>query len=238
MATVKAGKAAHVISRAEMARRLGVTRAAVTRACKPSGRLAPALAGSGVNVLHPAATKWLSQRKAAAAAAAPRSVDLPPEAPIPVDEGDVDELAPARLTAAELELALGPEKTVDLDELAALLNRITERFGDLATVQPHVKCRKLLEEARKAAMLRERIEGRLIARTTVVRMVGHIDSAFRQLLTDAPRTIATRLSAPDMAAAVAMIRDVMGQALEAARDHMVASLEADDPMLPLAEAAE
>lgn len=230
---------AHVISRAEMARRLGVSRAAVTRACKEGGRLAPAVSGSGVNVLHPAATKWLAQRKAAAAAASPPTpaVDLPPEAPIPVDD-DAVEPAPGQLTAAELELALGPEKTIDLDELAALLNRITERFGELAAVQPHVKCRKILEEARKAEMLRQRIEGRLIARTTVIRMLDHIDVAFRLLLTDAPRTIATRLSAPDMAAATALIRDVMSQHLEAARDHMQASLAADDPMAPLAEAAE
>jgi hypothetical protein len=230
--------AAHIISRAEMARRLGVSRAAVTRACKEGARLAPAVSGSGVNVLHPAATRWLAQRKAAAAAAAPASVDLPPEAPIPVDESDLDSPAPGRLTAAELELALGPEQTVDLDELARLLNVITERFGELTAVQPHVKCRKMLEEARKAAMLRERIEGRLIARTTVVRMVDHVDVAFRLLLTDAPRTIATRLSAPDMPGATAMIRDVMSQHLSAARDHMAASLEADDAMAPLAEAAE
>jgi hypothetical protein len=232
-------KAAHIISRAEMARRLGVSRAAVTRACKGGGRLEPSCSGSGVNVLHPAATRWLAQRKALAAAASPPtpSVDLPPEAPIPVDEIDIDP-GPARATAAELELALGPEKTVDLDELARLLNQITERFGDLATVQPHVKCRKMLEEARKAEMLRQRIEGRLIARTTVIRMIGHIDIAFRLLLTDAPRTIATRLSAPDMAAATAMIRDVMSQQLAAARDHMEASLAADDPMAPLAEAAQ
>ena len=127
---------------------------------------------------------------------------------------------------------------VDLDELGSLLSTITERFGELAAVQAHVRCRKLLEEARKAEMIRQRIEGRLIARTTVLRMVDHIDVAFRLLLSDAPRSIATRLSAPDMAAATAMIRDVMGQSLEAARDHMLAALEADDPMMPLAEAAE
>ncbi len=235
----KAADAAHIVSRAEMARRLGVSRAVVTRACKPGARLAPAVSGSGINILHVESTRWLAQRKALAAAAAPASVDLPPEAPIPVDdEGEGERTGPRRLTAGELELALGTEKTVDLDELARLLNVITERFGELATIQPHVKCRKMLEEARKAAMLRERIEGRLIARTTVIRMIDHVDVAFRLLLTDAPRTIATRLSAPDMAAATAMIRDVMSQQLEAARDHMAASLEADDAMAPLMEAAE
>jgi hypothetical protein len=35
-----------------------------------------------------------------------------------------------------------------------------------------------------------------------------------------------------------LIRDVMSQHLDAALAHMIASLEADDPMMPLMEAAE
>jgi hypothetical protein len=87
-------------------------------------------------------------------------------------------------------------------------------------------------------MLRERVAGRLIARTTVLRMIDHVDAAFRLLLTDAPRAIATRLGCADMPGAAALIRDVMGQQLDAAQSHMTAALDADDPMAPLAEAAE
>jgi hypothetical protein len=223
----------HVISRAEMARRLGVTRAAVTRACRAGGRLAPAVAGTGINALHDAARLWIAQRKVVTAAAAA----LPPlEAPIPVDGDEEPAPVPPR---AELERELGPARlSTDLDDLAEPLGRLTSIYGDARDFERWVKCRKILSEAQKAEMLRDRIDGRLIARTTVVRMVDHVDVAFRLLLADAPRTIATRLSCPDMAGATAMIRDIMSQALAAAREQMAAALEADDPMVPLAEAAE
>lgn len=228
--------AAHLISRAEMARRLGVSRAAVTRACKAGGRLAGALSGSGVNVLHDDARRWLVQRKAATAAAKATLQPLA-DGPIPVDDEADDEAS--RPPAAELERELGPVLLgTDLDDLAEPLTALTERYGDAPAFAAWVKCRKMLEEARKAEMLRARIEGRLIARTTVIRMLERIDQAFRLLLSDAPRTIATRLSAPDVPGATALIRDLMTPFLEAALDQVVAALEADDPMQPLAEAAE
>jgi hypothetical protein len=238
-----------VISRADMARRLGVSRAAVTRACKAGGRLAPAVSGSGVNCLHDAARLWLAQRKPGLVSgpSSPRSAAArPPSAPIPVDEaepGDPEDGPPP--SPDELERELGPHLGSDLDALAEPLGQLTELgarlqtlYGEARDFERWVKCRKLLEEARKAEHLRGRIEGRLIARTTVVRMVDHADVAFRLLLSDAPRTIATRLSCPDIPAATAMIRELMSQALSAAREQMAAALEADDPMVPLAEAAE
>jgi hypothetical protein len=232
-----------VISRAEMARRLGLSRPSVTKACRPGGRLASAVKGVGVNCLHPTAKRWLADRKARAALPPP---PLPPpvEPGIPVDAPDPpddDELASGERTGP-----VGPEQLVgawldrgslDLDDLSEPLTRLTERYGSAPELAAYVKCRKILEEARRAEMLRERIAGRLIARTTVVRVVDHVDSAFRILLTDAPRAIATRLGCADMPAATALIRDIMSQHLEAAQSHMVASLEADDPMAPLMEAA-
>jgi hypothetical protein len=144
---------------------------------------------------------------------------------------------PAR-PIAELEFELGPRQSTDLAELAEPLTTLTEKYGDARDFERWVKCRKMLEEARKAEMLRERIEGRLVARTSVVRMLDHVDVGFRLLLSDAPRSIATRLAAQDMTTATALVRDVMTQILSAARDHMAASLAADDPMAPLLEAAE
>jgi hypothetical protein len=226
---VAASRPAHVITRAEMARRLGVTRSAVTRACRPGSRLALAVSGKGVNVLHGQSRAWLAQRAAA------QVEPLPLEGGIPVDDGETAEAK--RLPLDELERQLGARQFTNLEELAEPLTTLTERYGDARELAAWVKCRKMLEEARKAQMLRARIEGRLIARTTVVRMIDHIDVAFRLLLSDAPRTIATRLSTPDMPAATALIRDVMQQVLGAARDHMAASLAADDEMAPLMEAA-
>jgi hypothetical protein len=241
---------AHVITRAEMARRLGLSRASVTKACRPGGRLAAAVQGTGVNALHPTARRWLADRKARvaplAALAAPELGATPEphlddpirvDAPDPPDDDEPGEGRTGPALVAELGAWLdggGP----DLADLSEPLTTLTERYGSAPAMSGWVKCRKTLEEARKAEMLRERVAGRLIARTTVVRMIDHAAAAFRILLSDAPRTIATRLGATDMPTATALIRDVMSQHLTAAQSHMAASLEADDPMAPLMEAAE
>jgi len=223
----KAGKTrtpAHLITRSEMARQLGVTRPAVTQACRPKGRLHPACVGKSINVLHEAARRWLGERAA-------RTKDLPP---IPMDDGE----RPSDRPIADLEQELGPRQSTNLADLAEPLTTLTETYGEVRAFDGWVKCRKTLEEARKAAMLRQRIEGRLVPRTTVVLMLGHVDVAFRLLLSDAPRSIATHLQPQDMTAATTRIRDVMSQLLVACREHMAAALEADDTMAPLLEAAE
>jgi hypothetical protein len=270
----------HLISRAEMARKLGLSRPAITKACREGGRLANACAGSSINMLHPDAQRWLLERapelalpeirehQADAATPARATPRRPPPARAPEPEPGLDEPpAPAPRAARrrpapppppvelppiavdddepepprpidELERELGTRGFTNLAELAEPLTVLTERYGNAKEFEGWIRGRKALEEARKAQMLRERIEGRLIARTTVVRMVDHIDTAFRLLLSDAPRAIATRIAPQDVAATAALIRDVMSQHLVACRTKMDDSLAADDPMAPLAEAAE
>lgn len=219
-----------MISRAEMARKLGVSRAAVTQACHEGGRLHAACEGNSVNVLHKAARAWLFEREGV------RLEQLPAEPipPIEVDEGPEEPQRPVD----SLEEELGPLLRIDLAQIAEPLTRLTERYGEVREFEAWVRTRKALEEARKAEMLRERIEGRLIARTTVNRMVEHVDAAFRLLLSDAPRAIATRIAPQEVASVAALVRDVMSQHLKSCLEHMDQSLAADDPLAPLAEAAE
>jgi hypothetical protein len=223
----------NLISRAEMARRLGVSRAAVTQACQEGGRLHAACEGTSVNVLHKAARAWLFQREGL------RLEQLPPQPPEPIPpiEVDADPEEPQR-PVDSLEAELGPLLRVDLAKIAEPLTRLTERYGEVREFEGWVRSRKALEEARKAEMLRERIEGRLIARTTVNRMLEHMDVAFRLLLSDAPRAIATRIAPQEVPSVAALVRDVMSQHLKSCREHMDQSLAADDPLAPLAEAAE
>lgn len=304
--------AAHLITRAEMARRLGISKPAITKACRDGGRLAPACQGSSINMLHEAAQRWLVERAgcldeaegsaparpraapAPAPAPAPRApeprtrrapraaprdpaprdsmpaaapsaravasrapdpgapprepgparpssrrrpapapppVELPP---IPVDDDEPEDAQ----SIEDLEAELGPRKWTNLAELAEPLTVLTEHYGDAREFESWIRGRKALEEARKAQMLRERLEGRLIARTTVVRMFEHLDTAFRLLLQDAPRAIATRLAPQEVATVAALVRDVMSQHLVTCRDKLDGSLASDDPLAPLAEAAE
>ena len=69
-------------------------------------------------------------------------------------------------------------------------------------------------------------------------MIQKIDDAFRLMLTDAPRTIATQIAPTDMARCTQVVRDVLEQILSKGRDQMLMSLRADDPLAPLMEAAE
>jgi hypothetical protein len=275
----------HLISRAEMARRLGISRPAITKACRDGGRLAPACKGNSINVLHEVAQRWLVDRagvldqvdgatparatreqldeppsRAAAgsrsgsgtAAAASIPVEIPEQraraqrrrpapAPDPLElepiEVDGDEPEAAR-SIEDLEAELGPREWTDLGELAEPLTVLSERYGNAKDFEGWIRARKALEEARKAQMLRERIEGRLIARTTVVRAFDHVDTAFRLLLSDAPRAIATRIAPQDVATVAALVRDVMSQHLDACKGKIDLSLASDDPLAPLAEAAE
>lgn len=166
-------------------------------------------------------------------APAPPPVELPP---IAVDD---DEPEDGRGRSIEdLEAELGQKKWTNLAELAEPLTALTERYGDAREFESWIRGRKALEEARKAQMLRERLEGRLIARTTVVRMFDHLDTTFRLLLSDAPRAIATRIAPQDVATVAALVRDVMSQHLVACRSKLDVSLASDDPMAALAEAAE
>lgn len=275
----------HLISRAEMARRLGISRAAITKACRAGGRLAPACKGGAVNMLHAAAQQWLVERAgsldvehqedgatperataeqlgraSSPARSTPRRASpepeplpparstprrrpppAPPPAPpleLPPIEVDEDAEHEGEQSIEDLEADLGERQWTDLGELAEPLTVLTERYGDAREFESWIRGRKALEEARKAQMIRERLEGRLIARTTVVRMIEHVDAAFRLLLSDAPRAIATRIAPQEVAAVAALVRDVMSQHLVACRGKLDQSLASDDPMAPLAEAAE
>lgn len=261
---------AHLITRAEMARQLGVSRPAVTNACKPGGRLAAACDGNSINVLHADAQRWLVERARSldqvdgatparatreqlderapepeldelppAPARTPRRKPAPAPAPVELPPIGIDEDEPeASRSIEDLEDQLGSHRGVDLAGLAEPLTVLTERYHDAKEFESWIRARKALEEARKAQMIRERLEGRLIARTTVVRMFEHIDTAFRLLLSDAPRSIATRIAPQDVAGVAALVRDVMSQHLVACRGKIDVSLASDDPMAPLAEAAE
>lgn len=230
----KARPARELISKAEMARRLGYTPAAVSHSLREGGRLVPALVGNRINVRHEAAQLWLAESEALKAAK--EAINAMKAMAIPVEPEEVESVAP---TAAEAEAALGPWRSqLDLDSLTEPLQTLTDLYGDAAEMQKWVMFRKHLSGAREAEKKLDRLAGRLISRTAVQRMLAHLDVCFRLLLTDAPRKIATRIAPDDMVTVSAVVRDAMEQILEAAKAQMMTALAADDPTMPLAEAAE
>jgi DNA-binding transcriptional regulator YdaS (Cro superfamily) len=220
-----------VISRAEMARRLGVSPPAVTQACRQGQRLYEARSGRGIDVTHDAAVRWLAVRSAASKKLEPQLADPIP----PVEEAEPVE---AEQSVDELQHDLGPWRAqIDLASLVEPLGILTEKYGEAREFGHWVQQRKNLAAAMKEEMLQARVAGRLIARTTVERMLEKIDVAFRLLLSDAPRTIATRIDPNNMVATSAIVREQIEQILQASRAQMIESLNADDPLAPLVEAS-
>lgn len=88
MLTVESQK---LVSRAELARLKGVSRGAVTRACRPGGALFAARAADRVDLAHPACRAWLGLPPRADG---PRRLvtfeDLSAETGIPVEELERD----------------------------------------------------------------------------------------------------------------------------------------------------
>lgn len=132
-------------SQAGMARRRGVTRGAVSQACRPGCALHPALLpGGDVDRAHPAARKWLREPRIAetmSAAELSRATRLPLAevqraftvelAPAVLPPHLVDAVAFARLSGAhvarvltdlehELLPAVTPDRWIDITHVAAL----------------------------------------------------------------------------------------------------------------------
>jgi hypothetical protein len=263
-------RATNLVTKTELARRLGVTKGCITQAVRPGGKIHAALVGKMVDVDHESVRRWFLSRDAAAAmnavvhkhhsdnvllttaphmAAASKTSRSPSEPPTArtnpkpsmpsEDRTDTPSEPPPDQSASEIEAELGPwREQVDLADLEEPLKTLTEKYGEARDFGNWVQQRKNLAAARKEEMQQARVAGRLIARTTVQNMISHIDVAFRLLLTDAPRKIATQVAPQDMPRTAALIRDTMGQMLDAAKAHLIQSLQNDDPLANLLEAAE
>lgn len=211
--------AGSLVSRAELARRLQVSKSAVSKECKPGGRIHAAIVGTGIDQGHPDVQRWMSIRRA-------QEADYSPPEPEPG----------ARVDEPEPEPIAEPQ-----DLLHVLTTQRPEPIEDVkdpAIVERWVRTHKLTEEAIKAKRLRERVERSLIPKATFDRFFGAIETSVRLLLSDTPRALAIRLDPGRQVELSAMVRDLMSQHLTTMMDRIVAILEADDPTDPLVEVAE
>lgn len=237
-----------LITKSELARRLGVSGATLTKACKPDGKLRRAMVGDKIDVEHEDVVRWTTER--AARAAVEEQLNRVRQPPPPTANEvtlrtlvaattSKEEAEPeAARSAAELERDLGPlRERIDLDSLEEPLATLTEKYGDAKEMSAWVQARKNLAAARREELQLSRVQGRLVARTTVLRMMEHLDAALRVLVSDTPRKIATMLGHHDPRI-LTVVRDGLEQQIAAAKAQMQQSLLADDPLAPLQEAAE
>lgn len=179
-----------LISRAELASIAGVSRTAITKACKK--QLAAACVDDRVDGDHESVRKYLASKGAklppapAARAAAkpskkresksPRSSVPPPSINISIDDDDDDDASATIESHKEL-----------------TLEALVDRFGSKRRYKDWLEALKKIEDIRKTRLDNDETEGRLIDRELIkTHIFGAFEAAFRRLLTDVPKT-ATRL---------------------------------------------
>lgn len=191
-----------LVSRADLARIRGVSRAAVTKACH--GPLSEACHGDRVNLDHQSVVAYLAaagkvapkeeppakrQPKTLApkAVAKPKQATRKPDtqkrpAPKTTDEGQ-DDSAPA----------LDPSGFAP--EIADMLVReVAERYGTVRRYDDWLKAYQLQQRALELWLKNQQTKGLLIERSLVEHSIfGFIDAVFKRLLTDSPKTVAARI---------------------------------------------
>lgn len=203
---------AWLISRAELARKAGVSRAAITQACK--GQLAGACDGPLVDLDHESVRGYLKARgvdvpararpkapptKAQPAKKAPatrrRSDGAPTPKPRRARKKAPSKEAPSPPAPERpLRAPIQPSEATaeDIEAYAHLpLVELVELFGDAAAFKEWLASLKLIEEVREKSLKNDETEGKLISRELVATHVfGAIESSHRRLLGDSAKTIA------------------------------------------------
>ena len=214
------------ISRAELAKLAGVSKAAITKQCAKG--LAPATVGERIDLDHPACRAWLASRGVEIPKAArvptrqPKTDPEPPPAPTKVADGRkkrAEKPTARRPPPEENELQFdgSPE---ELERIAELLRPMLERFGTESTFRDWLLALKEIEVIREKRLANEETEGELIARSLVrTHVFGRIEACNRRLLSDLPKTLVARvyaLASTDQPPEVAedVVRDLIGSQLD------------------------
>ncbi len=240
------------ISRADAARAKGVSRAAVSIACKVGGQLhAAQLDGGRIDEAHPAFAAWLSSgakaikraeqpdaaptkptKPAAAAPRAPTGKAKPPRKQPSGPTAPRPGKGAAKPPKKPSELAAPPAVAADeLDAYASLLSELLERFGTARNFRDWLLARKAIADIREKELKNEEKEGLSISRELVqTHVIGLIEGFTRQLLSDTPKTIARTLysmarSSQPLEAAEAKVRGLISAQLVPVKEHATRVLE-------------
>ena len=209
-----------LISKSELASKAGVSRAAVTYACK--GKLAGAVHGSKVDLADPSVQEWIekklvkktvketetSQKKAAEAAKeaaakaeqAEEALEAAARETISISAGQEaggGGIDPERVLNVMLAKTRGSQGALpDLPDVSVLVNmplgEIIGRFGTDIGLENYLKARKLIEEIKIKSIDAEAKRGDYIPRDLVEkRIIPLIDVSFTRLVDDMPDSMAS-----------------------------------------------
>lgn len=216
---------ARLISRADLARRCGVSKAAITKAC--ATKLAAGCVADRIDVDHESVRAYMASKgitlggsagaptknaKAAKKPPAPPTKSAKP-APNRRRKPTADRPADAGFVGAE-------GSNDDLEHLAAVIGPLLERFGTETRFKDWLFALKEIETIREKRLKNEETEGALISRELVkTHVFGAIEAGNRRLLGDSPKTLARRLyalakSGADVEVAEQTVREIIGSQLK------------------------
>lgn len=213
------------IGRSDLATKCGVTRAAITKACK--GPLLAAISGDRLDAKHPDVVNYIEKKlKAQTLKAGKQTKKKATEAATKKKSQAAKrkktlEATKAKKAAASTKKAAnGPEdppdagrteavgeevariqsyfyEDIEVEPLLAMsLREIVNQFGSGAQFKDYTAARKTLEEIRMRKLKNQQTEGLLIPRGLVSKIIfSAIENSHLRLLQDSPRTITARVVA-------------------------------------------
>lgn len=205
----------HPVTRAEFARRAGKGRSTVTEAC--AGPLAPAsLPGGRIDARHPAVVEWATARGIDPA------VLLGPAVSTQTPAGARPEPGPT----------LGPlADPIDVSSLVdKTIREVTDEYGSVLGVADWLDVRKTAAEIIRIETQNAERAGLLIERERVrTHVFGFIERSHKQLLGDAPKTIASRMAAmvrsdANQEECEKFVRDTISSILRVTKEQVVRNL--------------
>jgi hypothetical protein len=220
--------APRLISKAELARRAGVSKAAITKRCAKD--FLPAMVGNKINLDHPIIQSFLrdrgvdtpaparapaqSRKTAAAQSAAPTG----PLTDAPSDQLAVPGYRPD-LPPDDPRRAFSPGSPEDLEYLTTLLEPLIRYFGTDEGCKNWMIALREKENIRAKRLDNEETEGLWIPREwVVVHILSLLEETNKRLLGDMPKTLVRRLFA--LANSGATTTDGEREAREAVSSHL------------------
>jgi hypothetical protein len=184
-----------LISRADMARLAKVTGAAITKASRK--QFAAAMVGDRIHVDHPDAVAYLATRGAKPPTDHGKTK---PAKPVPSRPGAKTPAAKTARRGSGAPTARGrkaddSEPELDVAKYGHLTySEIVRKFGTQRQFRDVLDAVIKIQTAREKKLNNDEADGRLISKEGVrAHMFGAIESCFRRLLQDTPRTMAMQL---------------------------------------------
>lgn len=212
----------NLLKRSQLATLAGVSRAYVTKECRPGGFLHDAIVGNYIDVDHPQVNSWLIAKGVdELGASKPKAAKKSSKKTTKKTAAKPKAKQPRASTAKPA----GHDDSGSAQDAAAIadltVRQIAQKFGGQAQFQNWLKSLHIIENIRERRLKNEEHEGSLIERTRVESaLFSLIEEQNQKLLSDLPKTLARTIrdqaiSGAPVEQSEREVRDAVGKALAA-----------------------